>query len=512
MKGILNRIVFAALALVCMTTAARADIKIKSKTSFGEQAGVEQTVYIKGKRQRTESVGGMATVVQCDLRRTVQLNDLSKTYMLSLFDGGAGGATVEAADREARASSVRKGGVVTMTYATTDTGERKQMFGYTARRIKTVITTGPSADACSQDKTRMETDGWYIDLNLGFDCYESASASTAPRGPSGGCQDKFRTRQVGNAKLGYPLKVTTTIFDADGKPSSSFTQEVVELSQETLAQSLFEIPEGFREVKDARQMYSASAIAAAMSSGVDDEDEEESAKSGRTAVKNDAKGAARTPSAGITSGRSNTTNAGGPTNVAGAGVNSPAQPKRPGVVRVGLAPARTGSVGEGMDATRLAEAVRNTLASYLSGPTVEVVRLGARLPQQAEAEARAAGCDLVLYATASHRKGGGGGFGGFLKKAAPIANGVIPYGDDAAEHAASQVASETIYTAADAAGNVKAKDELTLEYSTQSLAAGSAPLAKTIKVKAKADGDDLVSRLAEQAAAEVLGAAAKEGR
>src|SRR3712207_9380722 len=100
MRGIVNRIVFAALALLCTSAAARADIRIKSRTSFGDQAGVEQTVYIKGKRQRTESVGGAATVTQCDLRRTVQLNDVTKTYMLTLFGVGAEAVAAEASGAE----------------------------------------------------------------------------------------------------------------------------------------------------------------------------------------------------------------------------------------------------------------------------------------------------------------------------------------------------------------------------------------------------------------------------
>jgi hypothetical protein len=503
----LHRIVLAALAVVFTTAAARADIKIKSKTSFGEQTGVEQTVYIKAKRQRTESAGGVATVTQCDLRRTVQLNDMSRTYTLNPFDaGGAEAATAEAPERGSQTNGFKRGGVVTMTYAVTDTGERKQMFGYTARRIKTVITTEPSPDACSQERTRMETDGWYIDLNVGFDCYESAAVASAPRGAAGGCQDKVRTKQVGGAKLGYPVKVTTTVFGDDGKPSQSFTQEVVELSQATLEQALFEIPAGYREVKDARELYSASAMAAAMSADDEDKDEDkeegkdESARPGRTSP-------VRSVVGGMTSNpaRANGANTSGGANVPDAS----GRPKKAGVLRVGLAPAKTGSVGEGMDARTLAEAVRSTLASYLTGPTVEVVRLEALLPQQAEAEAREKGCDLVLYASASHKKGGGGGLGGFLKKAAPIADDLVPYGDDAAEHAASQAATETLYTAADAAGSVKAKDELTIEFRVQGLAPGAAPLAKTVKAKAKADGDDLVSRLAEQVASEVLAAAGK---
>ena len=151
-----RRILFASLALLCLATAARADIKIKSRTSFGGQQGPETTTYIKGKRQRAEMPGQMATVTQCDLRRTVQLNGLTKTYIASPFDDpNTATQTVEAAGPSAPA---RQGGVVTMTTTMTDTGERRQMFGYTARRIKTSMVTESSPDACNPQKMKMESD------------------------------------------------------------------------------------------------------------------------------------------------------------------------------------------------------------------------------------------------------------------------------------------------------------------------------------------------------------------
>ena len=75
-----------------------------------------------------------------------------------------------------------------------------------------------------------------------------------------GCQDKFQTKTVGNAKRGYPVYEKMTMFDESGKETTSIITEVVELSQATLEQALFEVPEDYREVKDMSQMYSASSM------------------------------------------------------------------------------------------------------------------------------------------------------------------------------------------------------------------------------------------------------------
>src|SRR5688572_33061042 len=63
-------------------TAAYADVKVKSKQTVAGQSH-ESTRYIKGKRQRTESFGGMVNITQCDLKRGVQINSDSQTYMVT---------------------------------------------------------------------------------------------------------------------------------------------------------------------------------------------------------------------------------------------------------------------------------------------------------------------------------------------------------------------------------------------------------------------------------------------
>src|SRR5213596_1029521 len=77
------------IAGIITSTTAMADVKIKSKQTMSGQS-YENTTYIKGKRQRSESMNGMMiNLTQCDLRRGVQLNSQTKTYMINSFADGS---------------------------------------------------------------------------------------------------------------------------------------------------------------------------------------------------------------------------------------------------------------------------------------------------------------------------------------------------------------------------------------------------------------------------------------
>jgi hypothetical protein len=331
------------------------------------------------------------------------------------------------------------------------------MFGYTARRIKTSIQTESSPDACQVTRTRMETDGWYIDAQFALDCDYGMSGSYVPPTQAGGCRDEYRTKQVGVAKLGYPVSVTTTLFDDKGQASFTFSQEVVEITNAVLDSALFEVPADYRQVNDMSEMYGAAALSAAAGSATDADDANENASNNG--------GAAR--------------------------LNAAVGAKREGVVRVGVPMTEIGLTGENVNAAALAQAVRGALMSNLNNSTLEVVALEASgSPQAVEAEAQQKECDFVLYSTVAHKKGGGGGFGGFLKKSASIASGAVSVAGNGGT----------------AAGSLKAKDELTLEYRLQRGTEGVA--ANTLKAKAKSDGEDLITQLAGQAAVAVRAAVA----
>src|SRR5207237_6520049 len=128
---------------------------------------------------------------QCDLRRTLLINDHTHRYLVTPLDGGeAGESTAPPAPAPATSAPARRGGTVVYTTNITDTGERRQMFGLTARHLKTKLTIEPAPDACAQDRFRQETDGWYTDFEYGLSCAAAAASAHVGRAQPSGCQDR----------------------------------------------------------------------------------------------------------------------------------------------------------------------------------------------------------------------------------------------------------------------------------------------------------------------------------
>jgi hypothetical protein len=464
-------------AILTLTGSAFADVKIKTKQTASGQTS-ENTTYIKGKRQRTEMANGvMISITQCDLGRDLQLAPQTKSYTVSYYTDANGNPTVPVS--QGSSSPVTRGGTVNVTTTIKDTGERKQMFGYTARHIIQTIEMESSADACYPQKNKMEMDMWVIDAEFGIACTQNNAYRSYNGGKAGGCQDKFVQKAIGTAKSGYPLYQKMTSFDASGKESFSMVQEVVELSKTTLEAGLFEAPADYREVKDASQLY-AGASAARISQ------EQPKSNSSSSIIGN-----SRPPSALVSQ----------PSSTA-LSIESAAEPnietfgpigqKRSGTVRIGVI-VKTTSVGEGVSAADLRRAVEHSLGEYVKGTKVEIIPMEAKLAAAQVQEAKDMGCDYLLMATVAHKKGGGGfgGFGKMFSTVAPLAG----YGS-----VAGQVAASAVVTAVSLSGNMKSKDELTMDLKLQSIADNSVAMAKQLKAKAKSDGEDIISQIIEQAA------------
>ena len=131
-------------------------------------------------------------------------------------------------------------------------------------------------------------------------------------------------------------------------------------------------------------------------------------------------------------------------------------------------------LGQGNNsAVDVSEPVRTTLGQYMASPSVQLVRLDARIPVQIEAEAAEKNCGYILQTTVVQKKKAGSIF----KKLAPFA-GALPMlggmGGNMGEMMATQVASSAItagaqqdYAAAMSGAqqsNVKAGDTVTVEY------------------------------------------------
>jgi hypothetical protein len=245
---------------------AQGDFKMRQRMAVAGQ-NMESAVMIKGARERTESdMMGMknVTIMECDLKRTIHINDTEKKYYIEPMVSETVMQVQPSTSTTTTKVKTKKGGTVTRTLEIIDTGERQQMFGLTARHIKTIMTTDPSPDACEQGKQRIETDGWYVDLSVGLSCkFDRPPANPMNYGGSPSCTEQTKFIQKGTAKLGYALKMTTKMSmgdddDADSSAMMNMTTEVLELSKAALPQSLFEIPAGYMEVSSQSALYGKS--------------------------------------------------------------------------------------------------------------------------------------------------------------------------------------------------------------------------------------------------------------
>jgi len=374
MKGFLSLITFL-LLLTCGTLISSAqNYKIKQTTSMNGQT-MSSTVFVKGSRKRTETSGMMgmgadvANIEQCDLKRNVKVNDTKKMYFVEPFatdvDTPAGPAAAPAPT-----GKVEKGGTITITSAITDTGERKQMYGLTARHIKTMMTMQSSPDACSQQNMTMESDGWYVDLPA-FSCpMEIPRNPYMGMGGKSGCTDRTIVKNTGTGKLGFPLSMTQTMHSG-GENGMSFSQsiETLEFSKAALDDALFDIPAGYAKANAANDLYGRPDFSAMMrgSDGQGNMPDQDAMR---------------------------------------AAVNGKPSAKRPGVIRIGVLP----------PANRSSEAVsvaglQSFLARNLTSGNYE------GLAVSSESEAKAAGCDYVVTSDLSKLKESTASkFGGILGK------------------------------------------------------------------------------------------------
>jgi hypothetical protein len=172
-----------------------------------------------------------------------------------------------------------------------------------------------------------------------------------------------------------------------------------------------------------------------------------------------------------------------------------------GSVRIGLVKPKV-QIGSG-DTAQASEAIRSMLSEYLSGPTLQITLLEARLPGQFEEEARRAGCDYILATEVVHSRGAGGGA---LGRALGNFGGYVP----ARDAVTSLVLSGAVRTAADVATSVKAKDEMQLEFRLEQPGAAAPLLTKKVQGRARSDGEDILTPLIENVATEIGGAVAKQ--
>jgi len=369
------------------------DFKITIRQTMGAGQEMTNTTMIKGLRERSEvnmpgMPGGMGTttITQCDLKRSIQINDRARKYIVSSMDSGDADAASAPGGPPSSAGPARRGGVVTMTLNTVDTGERKDMFGFTARHLKQTMTSQSSPDACNPNNMKIERDGWYINLEYGLNCGSERPPQAPNRMPTGGCRDAYRYNRTGVTNLGYPLLETTKMYGPDGQSVTvTMTREVIELSRQPLDAALFDIPAGYMQASSTQEMYSMS-----MGDAMAMAQQQEANQGGVT-----------------TSNR--------PSNPQSTTSNPAAARPKVGIVEFNNKAKASVSTDD----------LRQQLIATLTGDGIDAVALNAASASEAAMEAKAKGCTYILYTDISTFKAPSTGkkIGGMLGGAVGIGGG-----------------------------------------------------------------------------------------
>jgi|SRR5579871_162890 hypothetical protein len=511
---------------------------------------------LKGARERsTMQINGMAistNIRQCDLHRTLTLQDSTKSFLVrpDLEESTESAKDKDKKDTAAAATST--GGVVVYRSTVKDTGEKKQILGYNARHLKISIVTEPSENACAKQKTNYEIDGWYIDLKtVPGACQSFSPISNSSSSDSGGCMDKIIYKQSGGIKPGYPVQETMTIQHENAQPFTIST-EVTDIQKGPLDAALFEAPMDYRQVstmaelRGVPQNMPAPAVAPTGANYAQayqppqqpmPQPQQQMKPPNPLAMMNPITGPANMMAMQQQAmaqqqqamaqmqamGYANGQMPGMP------GMNQPASqrvaapqalgPKQPGHIRIGIA-TPDAQVGQGTNTGQdYGTPIRNAMIQLMSGPAVEIAAIDSRIPIQIQAEAQQKECDYVLYSSVVVKKPQKGGFGNFMKMAAPVASMAPMMGGGMTGAMAGSIASQAASVAAQQAassqlgqfnGQIKSKDDVTVQYQLIAPGQQTPKTQNTLQAKAKSDGEDVMTPLLTQLATTVLTEATKK--
>ena len=238
-----------------------------------------------------------------------------------------------------------------MSTTLTDTLERQTLFGLEARRIKTLVIKQSSPSACDKSPLKVEMDAWYVDLPQQTTCTRPAQAAPPPVADPAACTDTFDTRVVGDVKLGFPIKVTTTTTTGEGNKIESATtsQEVTALEITRLERALFEVPADFAEASSTAEIVPAIATGSSLNEAL----------------------------FGSTANGTNT-----------------AAPKKPGTMRIGILQPVNKTTRELPNAASL----REELAAKFNKSGYDAIPLAGSSPGAVEQDARELQCDFIMLA------------------------------------------------------------------------------------------------------------------
>jgi hypothetical protein len=319
------------------------DLSVTATYAAGDKT-TTSTVLMHGQRQRVSYESAFASIQQCDLHRMVQLNNVTRVYYEMPDPVPAPISTTPPATPKATpAGEKHKGGRITYTTSVVDTGETKDTFGFTARHLKTTVVKESSPDACDKRPEKVEIDGWYIDVPDTIACMGQPSADREIRidQKDATCSDVV-TYVRPPASKAYPVSYTMVTTSGTDAPLTT-KMEATDIKRTTTGPEPFDIPPDYIPVNSPVQLTMDHRPGEIV-------------------------------------------------------------PKKPGTIRIGVAPV-TNTTGQPVSTADLSQA----LVESFEETATDVVLLKSETPAEQADEAKKAECDYVLTNTVSEMKRPGRG-------------------------------------------------------------------------------------------------------
>jgi hypothetical protein len=247
-----------------------------------KQADRERTEYRNsfGREQANGSIQPtygprLARITRCDLGESYELNlDTSEYTSAPYPPKPLTEEEMKARGLETLTARLPENPTIRVEIKTTDTGERKEILGHSARHVITTRTQTPLEGSHAEPQESV-TDGWYIDFDQQLSC--------TPKRPEGRHGYTYGSLGVGNGKrpmekpefvtigepeTGFALyslmtsKGAYTLRDGTKKLSDLKNEmRVTEFEEGPLDPALFEIPPEFKHVDHIERNSSVSALA-----------------------------------------------------------------------------------------------------------------------------------------------------------------------------------------------------------------------------------------------------------
>jgi hypothetical protein len=254
----------------------------------------QQTIYVRPDRKRVEFSGAsgrrladgstqpiygprLVSITRCDLGQAFELNLDTHEYTATPYPPKPF-TKEEQVRRGLPATYVSDKPTLRIEVTTTDTGERKELFGHNARHVITTRKQTPLEGSVSTAQESI-TDGWYIESSSNsnsIDLYQRLPCDRKwPQGKrthaylhaGNGPIDRVEFVDVGEPETGFALQSTMTTKNTRTLPNgtakqfdSKFVTHVSEFDERPLDPALFEIPTGFKLVDHIERNPPASAF------------------------------------------------------------------------------------------------------------------------------------------------------------------------------------------------------------------------------------------------------------